>query len=382
MVSVRAEEHRRLCSDGRWTRISKLSTKNKRDVRLFAKKMFFQLIEFESQGCAIGNGPIEHRMSVGFLQGLFPGLDNEFSPIIIEENALRAGDEVSALQLPAVDQTEDQSIDENRFEDLSDIKVQCMAAEVGFVEVANARIEVCLIHLCQNGSVEKGVTEGDQGIGLIAGWSPGTRTERELGIDDARPDCVVGFPGVTFDCHEGGCRVSLLDFGEGSLDNIQRGLRVDIASAVVQEHGADIAERTTDESTGEGEASSIIQVVLNLAENQCTAREMLARIKSSGVITVAVEEVQKQALPGNKLQETLIEVDFAEDIELTDLLDRQEAFPLVGLKNDRVLMASKPSGREDVDRLHLCSLVRGVCAERRRRSAVGESGSSPIQQNS
>ena len=80
--------------------------------------------------------------------------DNLASPVVQIDAAARLLLKVLLLNLPFIDQRENQPIDEDRLEDLRKIQIQAEPTEVRLVQKADARVQVRPIDLRKRQNVD------------------------------------------------------------------------------------------------------------------------------------------------------------------------------------------------------------------------------------
>ncbi len=257
------------------------------------------------------------------------------------------------LNLPLVDQGEDQPIHEHRLKDLGHIEVQGEPPEVSGMQEANARVEMGTIYLTEGGNIHHRVTEADQGIEAILWRAASPPSKRKFLLIYYDIEClIITFPDIALNGHQGFGRGLLLEQRAGKLNGIQYILQVCSASQVIADHPLHILHCTFDKLPGEIESFNRIQIMLRLIENEAAGVVMLTGIEGADVISIVIEEMKENLLLCEELQQALVQIHLAKDVKFRGVLHRDIfLLALAVLEGQGVLVSLEFSTGEDVKRL-------------------------------
>lgn len=286
----------------------------------------------------------------GLFEAGLVGFEEGLAPLLGEENALGAAAEVFGLQGSTVYEGEDDAVHDDGLEDLRNIQVQCVAALVGGVEIADPGVEVGAVDLGKDRYVHQAIAEGDESVDPVRWWSPGALLELEvLTFQDIVPRTVVKLPAPTLQRHKLLWRPRLLDQRPLQPDVRKRLVEVRVTAAIVLEHLLHVRQSSAHEGAGEDHALCGIHVVGGLCQRHVSRDVLFARHVRARPVPVVVIDVQGDVVAGQEVQELRIQVDLPEDVQLARRLHRHEPSPLGRSETQSILVPLQLAAVEYVD---------------------------------
>ncbi|SIS20344.1 hypothetical protein SAMN05421752_12728 [Natronorubrum thiooxidans] len=103
--------------------------------------MLFEFVRLESKQVLVAHFPVEIGVIDSSLEGFLERFGVGLAAPLVQQARSEVGLEVVVSDLPAVDQTKQDAIGEDGFEQVGQIERQRVAPFAGFVEVTDRRIE-------------------------------------------------------------------------------------------------------------------------------------------------------------------------------------------------------------------------------------------------
>jgi hypothetical protein len=169
---------------------------------------------------------------------------------------------------------------------------------------------------------------------------------------------IVGVPQTPFCPHESGNGVGLLDFGGGLVECSESILHRFAAVAIVEDVTAEVMTSSPSNFSSENEAFVSIGVVLHLFHQEVPRDVGLPGIIGTAVEAMVVEDMNWNALLGQKMEKPGIQREFAEEVKFGNILDRDNTPSGANGRSSR----SVSCGR-GIDRRWRCSAFQSCSAD-------------------
>jgi len=110
--------------------------------------------------------------------------------------------------------------------------------------------------------------------------------------------------------------------------------------------------RSPYELSGEEESFVFIEIMFCLTNNHFTGEEFFSGGETPRPPAVVVKDVHHNTMLGEEVEGSGVEIDFSEQIEAIDIVDRDRDSPLRRLQHKRIVRAADPPVFEEIVVLH------------------------------
>lgn len=288
-----------------------------------------------------------------FPQAFFEGRDKDLPALVFQKTAVRLLLEVGSFQFLPVEQFEQGAIYQNRFEDLRQVEREAVAAGAGLVQEADGGIELGVVDHIQGQGVTHHVAEGNGGVDLIGRRLFAAAVHREI-HDDLFKGLVVGLPAVAFDAHQLRHTFYFRHTFAEALYLADQLLDMAPPAVVIAQVFEHVETGAAHQRPGDVQAALAAQVGAGLFNLHLAGQQVFFGLEGAGVVFVVVEEMNRDALLAQEVEQGAVGVDAAEDVQGFDAFDGQVAGLLLvahvvdGGELEGVVAARHAAGVEEV----------------------------------